>query len=194
MPAMRPIAATLLLSLAALTSAPLPAAAAQSSAAPLTPLDQFFEDADPLAASLRLRFTDPRLPVGFQQVYRGPDDLLMRVDGAVVALFPRSVYALGRRGVVPLVPPGTVFHIGASPEQLLERDAAQPRSSPSLLQGRLPPRLASEQTTAAQPPRSTTLRAGLRVTVWSDERYRRRRLRSLLLEALQSQLAGKGAP
>ncbi len=165
-------------------------AAAQLTAASssLQPLDQFFEDADPLASSLRLRFVDPRQPVGFQQLYQGPGDLLMRVNGAVTALFPRSVYAVGPRGVLPLIPPGTVFHIGADPASLRrQRPTATTRPSPALVRGLIAPAraqdvAAGETDRSAAPHRRAWPR---RVTVWSDERYRQRRLRTLLREALE---------
>jgi hypothetical protein len=114
-------------------------------------VEQLVEDVSPLAVSLRSFQTDLRQPSGFESVYRAPDDgtgreRLMRIDGALAATFPQSVYAplyvrerfmvfLQRDrkiGDVPTVPAGTVFHIGLPEPPPAERPA-QPRPRPELL-------------------------------------------------------------
>jgi hypothetical protein len=82
---------------------------------PPTPLDQSRADVGPLSSSLREMQPELRLPTGFQNVYRVPghDDLLMRMDGGLIAVFPRSTYVrTGKHGSRAVIPPGTVFHIG----------------------------------------------------------------------------------
>ncbi len=71
-------------------------------------------DVDPLTAGLRQLQLDLRMPTGFEDVYRVPgrDDLFMRVDGGLYAIFPRSRYDQGRLGPIPVVPDNTIFHIG----------------------------------------------------------------------------------
>ena len=80
----------------------------------LKPLDQTVEDTSPLSRSLRPVERGIREPFAFEQVYRisGREDLLVRIDGGIFALFPRSMYSSGENGTVPLIPAGTVFHIG----------------------------------------------------------------------------------
>jgi hypothetical protein len=36
----------------------------------------------------------------------------MRIEGGIYALFPRSMYTQGENGTLPVIPAGTVFHIG----------------------------------------------------------------------------------
>jgi hypothetical protein len=81
----------------------------------LQPIDQTVADVNPLSASLRQVHRDLRQPTGFQSVYHVPghDDLLMRVNGGIYAVFPESEYTVNRKGrTVPLIPAGTVFYIG----------------------------------------------------------------------------------
>ncbi len=80
----------------------------------LKPLDQTVEDTSPLSRSLRHIERGLREPSAFDQVYRVPDrdDLLMRIEGGIYALFPQSIYTQGKNGTLPVIPAGTVFHIG----------------------------------------------------------------------------------
>ena len=81
---------------------------------PPRPIDQGIGDAGPLSTSLRQTQPGLRQPTGFDHVYPVPgrDDLLMRMDGGMVAVFPRSTYVRSGRGNIPTIPPGTVFYIG----------------------------------------------------------------------------------
>ncbi len=80
----------------------------------LIPIEQTVEDVSRLSTSFR--YIEPGLvqPAGFEQVFRysGRTDLFVRVDGAIHAVFPQSIYEPVKRGVRPTVPPGTVFYIG----------------------------------------------------------------------------------
>ncbi len=84
----------------------------------LKPLDQTVEDTSPLSRSLRHVERGLREPSAFEQVYRFSDreDLLLRIDGGIYALFPQSMYTQGENGTLPVIPAGTVFHIG-NPDQ-----------------------------------------------------------------------------
>ncbi|MBT8485082.1 MAG: hypothetical protein HKO59_03230 [Phycisphaerales bacterium] len=82
---------------------------------PAESLEAGVADVDPLARGLRLLQRDLQTPSGFDRVFRVPtrDDLLMRVNGGLYAVFPQSVYAQTRVGPIPVVPDNTIFYIGA---------------------------------------------------------------------------------
>lgn len=96
-------------------------------------VDQGVEDRGGFEKSLRVLPLDMRVPTGFQQVYRVPgrEDLLMRGNGALYAVFPRSVYQRTPVGAVPIVPADVHFSIGmpggfAYPGGYLHHDSAAP--------------------------------------------------------------------
>ena len=80
----------------------------------LKPLDQTVEDTSPLSRSLRQVELGLHAPTAFEQVYRlpGQEDLYLRVSGGIYALFPQSAYSQGENGPIPLIPAGTVYHMG----------------------------------------------------------------------------------
>ncbi len=80
----------------------------------LVPLDAGFEDRGGLQVSTRVVAPDLRLPLGFQRVYAIPGDPkhFTRGDGAIFAVFPRSVYRPASGGGQPMLPPSTVFQFG----------------------------------------------------------------------------------
>lgn len=100
------------------------------SALRLERIEQGFEDVSPLATSLEQFNPELRQPTGFESVYRvpGTDGLLMRRSGAVYAVFERSEYASSRFGDYPVVPPGTVYSIGAPSDDLIAHMSNGPRS------------------------------------------------------------------
>ncbi len=78
-------------------------------------VDQGVTDRDELATSLRVLFDQPNAPTRFARLYQTPlaPGQLVRIDGGVAAVFPRSEYFLTRKqGEIPVVPAGTVFLIG----------------------------------------------------------------------------------
>ena len=81
---------------------------------PLKPIDPSVGDVNPLSASFRDMRVDLRQPVGFDQVYRVPgrEDLLMRSNGALRAVFAQSAYVNTASGPLAVIPAGTVFLIG----------------------------------------------------------------------------------
>ena len=114
------------LALATLLLLAAAAAAQELDVRALTPVDPTVEDTGPLSVSLRELQVDLRGPVGFEHIYRVPgheDELYMRVDGGLLAIFPQSIYSDTRWGPVPIIPNNTVFYIGVdSMESLLVRD------------------------------------------------------------------------
>ncbi len=82
----------------------------------LQPLDQRVSDVGLLSNSLRIIQPGLEVPTSFDQVYRvpGSDNQLMRVQGALRAVYPQSQasYTQSPWGVTPVIPAGTVFYIG----------------------------------------------------------------------------------
>jgi len=175
---------------------------------PLERIDQAVEDVGPLSRSLRaVEFRrEPRTPTAFGDVYALRDrSRFYRFDGALAASLPRSVYASGEDGLLPIVPAGTVFYIGTPPE-LEEPGSGLQRRSPLssdpagneslLLSRRLslrldgpgdgsipwPGRNAGSAAGKTNPERSTLPAP----TIWGSESYRRGRLAALLREAAEA--------
>ena len=87
-----------------------------------SPLSQQFETVDEgitdrgsNAVSLRRVEFDLRQDTDFDHLYEAPGrpDLLMRRDGAITAVFSQSLYAISKGGLIPVIPPGALFFIGA---------------------------------------------------------------------------------
>lgn len=106
---------------------------------PTTPqrVEQMVGDVGPLGTSLRELSTDLRVPTSFDAVYRLPRGVagiggiggqpqLARVNGAVIAVFPRSVYDWTDNGPRADVPPGTVYYIGSMPRAIAAIHAPGP--------------------------------------------------------------------
>ncbi len=171
------------------------------------PVDQGIEDVGAgLARSGRVIDPGLRVPSGFQQVYRVPGrpGWLMRVDGAIYALFRESVY--DERG--PLIPPGTIFHIGGIPLEPMaphpdliarsNRLDARLKAIPLLHQPADPritaqsPSVMRESNAARPTPQPAPLTEALRGGIVDDGPYRRVRLRELLLAAADAERRRKG--
>ena len=122
----------------------------QTTQGPLQPLDPGVEDVGPLGVSTELRSIDFRAPTNFEHVYRAPgrEHDLMRVSGAILALFPRSEYAVTNQGTYVLVPAGTVFYLGEASRPPWKADDPAPTPAEGELRA---------------PSRSASLRASLRV-------------------------------
>ncbi len=141
-----------------------------------TPLDQGLEDVGPIGTSLRRTTRDLHAPQGFDEVFRTDDGLLMRRDGALEAIFPRSRYIATPDGVAPAIPPGTIFRIDSG-----DRDWSriEPKPQPGVdLRVDL-------RAKARRAPLQGVPRAGSAMleTIWSSEAYRRRRIAELLTRA-----------
>ena len=150
-------------------------------------LDPGHSDTSPLSTSFRALPVDFALPTGFARVYRAPHDpnLLMRMNGALVATFPESSYERG----FPVTPAGTVYHIGmpepapiqeeAPPPTLVDRrvyGALDPRAVVPLLPPQ-PPAPRPEPVVISAPSETPRPRP---VTIATDYEFRRARLGALL--------------
>lgn len=88
------------------------------SAGPLRPrlerLEAGVEDRGGIEKSLRVLPVDLRLPTGFTGVFRVPGraDLMMRGNGALFAVFPRSQYRRFGSGLLPVTPADVHYSIG----------------------------------------------------------------------------------
>jgi len=94
----------------------------------LDAVDAGTADVGPLSESLIVVPIDMRVSDGFERIYRlngveGWEDQFARRDGAITAVFPRSVYLPQSLGGGVAIPAGTVFYIGDPPEWLRERYA-----------------------------------------------------------------------
>ncbi|MFG0274225.1 MAG: hypothetical protein ACF8QF_04125 [Phycisphaerales bacterium] len=157
---------------------------------PYEQVQQGVEDIGPLGESLESPMLDLRVPTGFERVYLVPDGSgnLMRINGAMHAVFPRSQYVATPFGAMPVVPPGTVFHLGAPREWAIDAngvatDRTGAGASSLRVSNRLDARLGSA-TADGQPVRESVSRTA--ATVMSDESYRRERMASILEAALGS--------
>lgn len=120
-----------------------------------------------------------------------------RVDGAILALFPRSVYNETSQGTFAEVPAGTIFAIGRPPAHLLGEEArpmpaasmhdvleSRPIAAPMgrSAQGARPV-LAALVDDAADASSEATQSVPLPTSVFRNDEYRARRVRGLLLQA-----------
>ncbi len=162
---------------------------------PVTPGTQ---DESPLAKDLRVKQNDLRQPAGFERVYelRGVDGRTVRyarINGALIALFPRSQYESG----MPAIPGGTTFMIGR-PEDLAA-DRPLP-SAPSIYSAAVALDASASHVITPQSAALTASSAAERVSVrpdardaftdtrsiWTDENYRRMRLSEILTPDVRS--------
>ncbi|MHC5003696.1 MAG: hypothetical protein ACYTJ0_11285 [Planctomycetota bacterium] len=179
---------------------------------PLEPVDQMIADRSVLSTSLRVREAGLQEPSGFSSLYRLTDpegqELLMRADGGLYAVFPQSVYAPTRRGLVPVIPAGTRFYIGppptdpadlaGTPDRGARRAMVEPIDFREQHTGRFESRIPGVEPGVRVPAgdrRNPVARSGLArrggMTIATDERYRLERLRALLERATRSPSAAK---
>lgn len=99
-------------------AAPPAAEGDSATAGPLRPrlevLEAGVEDRGGIEKSFRVLPVDLRLPTGFTGVFRVPgrEDLMMRGNGALFAVFPRSQYRRFGNGVLPVTPADVHYSIG----------------------------------------------------------------------------------
>lgn len=173
-----------------------------------TKIEQTVGDVDPLGVSLRHLSTDLRVPSDFRDVYRiegsaaaaqrwgvsNPTgaDLFARRDGAITAVFPESVYVSTRNGILPLIPPGTIFFIGDLPQDPFGSLPPSP-DSPNRVDTRVDTRIGAvggDPFAASNAPRRTP-EPSARPTdpqptppsIMTDEPTRRKTVRNLILKA-----------
>lgn len=118
------------------------------------PKDQGYEDVSPLQTSLRVVPDSPLVDDDFGRVYEleGSGGMLVRRQGAIWAVFPRSDYVSTPHGTAATIPPNTVFHIG-EPASPMEHASApsQPRPNRIAPRSRTRPVPASLATRAVEP-------------------------------------------
>ena len=174
-----------------------PAAAGQTTV-DLEPIDQTIEDISVLSMSLREIDPGLRQPNDFSGVFRVPgrQDLFMRQQGGLYAVFPASVYGVDKEGQLRVVVPNdTMFYIGR-PRMLDAEPTLDDRSTDGLRRGRIDLRINPHRESTAQAPmppgRFETLAAGVsikpgaRITlpaIVADEKYRQRRVHGLMRRA-----------
>jgi hypothetical protein len=174
-----------------------PAAAGQTSV-DLEPIDQTIADVSVLSMSLREIEPGLRQPNDFSRIFRipGKQDLFMRQQGGLYAVFPESVYGVDKKGKLQVVVPyDTTFYIGRPP-MLDAEPPADDASADGLRPGRIDLRIDPHRESTAQaamPPgryetssTGMSIKPGARITlpaIVADEEYRQRRMRGLMRRA-----------
>lgn len=136
----------------------------------LKPVDPGVSDVGPLSGPGRVLPTDLRQPANFDRVYEVEIDgkpYFVRAHGGVYAVFPRSDYVQTRAGVAPIVPAGTVFHLGALPKNSDSKPEPDGSVTPPALakparpmrMDQAAPGLAAPNAESAQPPPVPATRA-----------------------------------
>ncbi|MFN0131750.1 MAG: hypothetical protein ACKVW3_04335 [Phycisphaerales bacterium] len=148
------------------------------------PVEAGLSDTNPQASPGRNVPLDLRQPTGFSTVYQLKTDshggqVFMRIDGGTTAVFPRSVYqSSGGGGLVPSIPPGTVFYVGQLPASLTKSAPARPRPESAIDLTYTPEIVTPSRREPSPPPAS--------LTSWTDETCRVRRVSALLELAQKS--------
>lgn len=116
-----------------LISATLITLTASTASAQLRPVEPGVGDIGPASRSLRIPSADLRVPRDFDRVFAagsGSQQTLVRFDGGIAAVFPRSEYRRNARGGLSArIPAGTVFYIGGLPDSLISPALAPTRQS-----------------------------------------------------------------
>lgn len=159
-------------------------------------IDPTFDDLNPLSRSIRhFGDIDLRLPLDFEDVYRIPgkstaDDRFARISGGLSAVFPHSVYVRTEQGLVPDIPPGTIFYIGPIPEP--DSELEPPHHSALRVDTSVRTDVSSVAAPGVVDPHPGVLRGqpvevetGVK-GIMTDDQYRSDRVRSLLRKAAAS--------
>lgn len=171
----------------------------------LNRLDPGIGDVSPLRRSLRQLPTGLRMPTNFSDIYAVPGrpGWFMRANGGLWAVFPQSIYE--EHG--PIIPHGTVFHIGTpvfqkdqrvSPDPARDayfgtRTAPAPAKSATDVSGKQPvfrPNIRQRALAEGPPQRRNRLVARnpkLGPSIIRDRIYRRVRLRELMRRAAMAE-------
>lgn len=195
------------LSLAAILAASIHAQPAYQQQPALKSVDPGVADMGPLATQGRETSKDIRQPSGFDRVYEiemNGQKYFARINGGMIAVFPRSTY--NARGM-PVVPPGTTFYIGKLPANATIVDSGQTVSpnyavrpasaSPSAYDGARPfnnainlsaPTPVSAQSSAIAQNAVTMSVTPPTANLWESETYRVTRVAELITAARQSRV------
>ncbi|MHC4429884.1 MAG: hypothetical protein ACYS0D_14990, partial [Planctomycetota bacterium] len=191
-------ATALLCSLAAAQETAEPYQYEDSGVLPRRYLDQMIEDVSPLGTSLRSVEPGLRQSGPFDQVIRtGPDGQLMRVQGALFALFDQSIYRDTEQSTLAVIPDNTVFWIG-EPPPAAPADPLPDRYFPNRVDTLIAPlRLQSADAPAMETASASSghlepqARAPEGRILW-DEEYRAARLQMLMQTAAQAAVSRRG--
>lgn len=125
----------------------------------------------------------------------GNAEWFARVDGGIVALFPRSAYVQTPGGTIAEVPAGTIYAIGAPPRGMFASDTAPTETEPSQEPTDVPmrPEIVPQQLSANRsepagliPADEASGTEGPKLvppSIMNNETYRSRRLQALLAKA-----------
>jgi len=146
-------------------------------------------DSDPLSRGLVNDTSAIDDGVGFGKVYelprrRGQPRRFARVSGALIAVFPLSTYESTEDGDVASVPAGTTYYLGSDwlrrlNAPVIRSDALGLLSAPSAVDLSTSGLVRSSVDGRAIAPVSIG-DASTRMSIWTDEAYRRERLAVLL--------------
>lgn len=144
-------------------------------------IDPGHGDTSPNAVSLKRLDVDLRVPTAFGDVYKistidafgAEQRTFIRMDGAITAEFPRSVYLPSLTGLAPDVPPGTVFYIGGRIE---------PPKPPTYISYTFLDHSVGAQTEPEPVLAAPVVGVGSLIT---DESYRHRRIEALMALAFE---------
>lgn len=151
------------------------------------PLDEGIEDVGPTGTSLRWFSSPLRVPTAFEDVYRDASGRLVRRDGALEAVFPRSSYMADRDGVFAAIPAGVEYRIDGG-ERAFEEHRASPwgvqRGVDLRVDGRSVDRRVGATPMSLDAASSAAGREtgmdGTPVAIWTSESYRRARVAALI--------------
>lgn len=198
---------------------------ANTNRAVLIPVTPNTQDASSASTSLSSEPLDLRQPMRFERVFalgREPGNLrggtllnfggsrvaassvlldtshtqwFARVDGGILALFPRSIYTETSQGSLAEVPAGTIFAIGHPPAHFLKPETKElpAPSMKDVLESRPIAAPAGQRAQGARPVlsqgatdtdvRTSDAAPALPTNLFRNDEYRARRVRGLLLQA-----------
>jgi len=171
------------------------AAEAQIQPGELEEIEQGTRDLGPLGTSMRTFTLDMEVPNDFQRLYEveGPGgEQFVRFAGGVAAVFPRSVYIPLESGVLPDIPPSTVFYIGGLPEERFSSTLApSPVASRNRLSYAVPQRISTQgvppdRVTGEEAKAEPAAQVAPTPSFWEDESYRRERVTQLIHRAAEA--------
>lgn len=167
------------------------AAQGQVTAQDLPEIQQGGLDVNPLAMQQFVMPLDLQVPNGFETIYQVNDpqgnSQYVRFGGGTAAVFPRSVYIPLEEGVLPDIPPGTIFYIDGLPASYSSPEALGPAwSSASMVSyqvSRFVPQGVNMRPTNVvfdAPSASTEPVARPISSMWVSDVHRRKRVSQLL--------------
>lgn len=168
---------------------------AQLTAQDLPQIQQGGLDVNPLAYQHIVMPYDLEVPNDFETLHQVYDPSgatqYVRFAGATAAVFPRSVYLPTSEGILPDIPPDTIFYIDGLPPSYSSPDTLGPGwSSPSMVQYQVDHRALRGVPAVAAPVRvegGRSLTAQRPVSsMWVSETHRRARVSQLLREAARA--------